>query len=428
MRILMLSTLGFHRTIGGVESHTLNLSRSLLQLGHHVEIVVPVVEESPTKTRFELESFVNQISYQDITIHEIYLKGFSRHLKRLRDQFAGRSQVGMLIAFLHKASYQLESRMVASIVLGLLQDRQMEVLHQHDFSANILTTKLVSRHFPVVLTNHTGEFLFIKSRWYSRPLLRFALSHYRRVIGPSPELADTPYFTDKAVYIPNGVDTEFFSPVSESIRNKMRYQLGYTPEDFIVLCPRRWAPTKGVIYLCKAIQSVIGKIPNAVFLFAGSDYQGYPGYRREILETLRNLECAGIADFQLLGDLDAERLRSFYQISDAVVIPSLMEATSLAALEAMATACPVVATGVGGMPEIVEHGVTGFLVEPADPAVIEKALLEIWHLGNRRKDMGQAAREFVLKDYQWQKIAEATANVYGEALAECEEAKECRAA
>ncbi len=250
----------------------------------------------------------------------------------------------------------------------------------------------------------------------TRPLLRFALSHYSKIIGPSQELADTKYFPNKSVYIPNGVDTDFFLPVDETVRVRLRNELGYSPQDFIVLCPRRWAPTKGILYLCKAMRSMVGLVPNIVFLFAGSDYQGYPAYRKKVLAILHDLKSTGTISFRLLGDIEAARLKLFYQISDVVVIPSLLEATSLAALEAMSTACPVIATQVGGMPTLIQDGVTGFLVKPADPEGLRNALMQTWFLGDQRRKMGQEARKFVLDNYQWRKIAEATLDVYKSVL------------
>lgn len=412
MRILMLSTLCFPRTIGGVENHIFYLSRALIELGHHVEIVVPLVEES----RYYAEH-ISQKTYYGLTIHEVLLNNLAlTNINKVRARFAGSSPLGLFIAFLQKSSYQLASGRMAHVLLTLMRERQMDILHQHDFSANLFSTKIVSRYYPVVLTNHTGEFLHIKQRWYTRPFLRFALNHYSRIIGPSSELAEIPYFSDKAVFIPNGVDVQFFQPLPEESRLKMKEELGYNSTDFLILCPRRWAPTKGVIYLCKAIPHVIKEMPNAVFLFAGSDYQGYPAYHREILDTLSKMSDAGIVNFTLLGNLDAEHLRLFYQISDVVVIPSLLEATSLAALEAMACACPVIATKVGGMPEIVHNGINGFLVEPADPKALARAILHVARLGERRREVGREARRFVVNNYQWQKIAEATLRVYEEAI------------
>ncbi|GEA17231.1 glycosyltransferase family 4 protein [Moorella sp. E306M] len=412
MRILMLSTLCFPRTMGGVENHIYYLSKELIELGHYVEIFVPILEEAyPAKS-------VSQKTYFGLTVHEVTLNNpVLTVINRLRSSLAGGSQLGLLFAFLQKSSYQIASRYVAHVLLDVMRTRRMDLLHQHDFSANLFSTKIVSRYYPVMLTNHTGEFLHIKRRWYARPFLKFALNHYSRIIGPSPELAEIPYFPHKSVFIPNGVDTEFFQPLSEETRRKKRLDLGYNPEDFLILCPRRWAPTKGVIYLVQAIPLVVEQMPNTMFLFAGSDYPGYPDYRKQIIGSLDKIKAGGITNFRLLGNLGAEDLRLFYQISDVVVIPSILEAISLAALEAMACDCPVIATRVGGMPEIIQNGRTGLLVEAGNPEALAQAILKVGSFDkDRQREMGRTARQLVLDRYQWRKVAEATVKVYEEAI------------
>jgi glycosyltransferase involved in cell wall biosynthesis len=99
---------------------------------------------------------------------------------------------------------------------------------------------------------------------------------------------------------------------------------------------------------------------------------------------------------------------------DGVVLPSLYEGMPLTAIEASAMACPIVATAVDGTPEVVEDGITGWLVPPADPAALARALTGM--LGDRARALaaGRAGRARVLERFDLASQVEATAAVYRE--------------
>ncbi|MFN8587768.1 MAG: glycosyltransferase [Candidatus Eisenbacteria bacterium] len=102
--------------------------------------------------------------------------------------------------------------------------------------------------------------------------------------------------------------------------------------------------------------------------------------------------------------------------SDAVLLPSLWEGLPLVLLEAMARSRPVLATAVGGVPELIEHGVNGHLVPPNDAAALADAL-ELFHRKtDRAARMGRAGGELVRRDYTWQAVADGFEAVYDEAL------------
>lgn len=410
----MLSSLCFPRTIGGVENHIYYLVKALKDIGHYVEIVVPVVEENNDKLEITSSMDIDKIVYDGITVYEVYVRGLPLYTSQLRNKFSGSSALGMALAFINKASYQSQHKRLSNIVGNIMSQCDFDLLHQHDFSASILTSKHISKKYPVVLTNHTGEYLYLNKNLFTRKTLKYMLSHYTSIIGPSKELTNIPYYTDKAHYIPNGVQTDEFMPLDKDVRSTVKKDLGFSENDFIVLCPRRWAPTKGVLFLADAIMKLGEDAPNMKFLFAGSDYSGYPAYKNEILDKLHGVKQER---YYLLGDLDANTLKNYYQVSDLVVIPSLMEATSLAALEAMASKCPVLATNVGGMPEIILHNKTGFLIDCADGNLICKELLKIHNMDvSQRGLIAENARKMVIENYDWSSIAKKTIDVYNEAL------------
>jgi len=406
----MLSTLCFPRTFGGVENHILYLSKELQRKGHHVEIMIPVINDAPKN-----DNNINEYCYEGINVCEMYLRGLPLSIKKVKERFSGSNRVEMFLAFAYKSSFQFVSRLIAREILYLSKQRNIDIIHQHDFSANILSTKIISRNYPVILTNHTGEFLYLSRNGWVKKLLKFALEHYSKIIGPSQELAEIPFHSDKGIYIPNGVDIDYFHPLSERERFLLREKLGYKKEDYLIFCPRRWAPTKGIIYLAKAIEKVCAELPNAKFLFAGSNYSEYPTYKEEVMLVLKDLKEKGITNFELLGNLNREQIRKYYQISDVVTIPSLMEATSLAALESMASGCPVLSTNVGGMPQIISEGINGFLITPGDYNELAFKIIEVGKISVPTA-IRENARKFVVQNYDWAHIAEETLKVYKEAL------------
>jgi glycosyltransferase involved in cell wall biosynthesis len=109
----------------------------------------------------------------------------------------------------------------------------------------------------------------------------------------------------------------------------------------------------------------------------------------------------------------------YYQSADLVVIPSLMEAVSLAALESMACGTPVISTNVGGMPEIIQEGKTGYLVNPGHPDELVEAIRRIYN-EPEKATISEEALNMVRRQYDWSVIAQATEDVLREALDEAQ--------
>jgi glycosyltransferase involved in cell wall biosynthesis len=246
---------------------------------------------------------------------------------------------------------------------------------------------------------------------WGRLFLRWALGHYNAVIGPSKEL--TPEFVNKSVSISNGVDTGVYTPLGAEERLEKKIELFGEDERFVIFCPRRWAPSKGVLFLAKAIRQLneVNEIKSKlIFAFAGDDTR-YPVYTEKVNSQLAGLDIQVIR----LGDLKPDKIIPYYQSSDLVVIPSLMEAVSLAALESMACGTPVVSTNVGGMPEIIKDGETGYLVNPGQPDELAKAIQRIYN-EPEKATIAKVAMNMVRQRYDWSVIAQATEDVLRETL------------
>jgi glycosyltransferase involved in cell wall biosynthesis len=103
-----------------------------------------------------------------------------------------------------------------------------------------------------------------------------------------------------------------------------------------------------------------------------------------------------------------------YRACDISVLPSWREATSITGLESMASGLPLVATRVGGIPELVEEGETGLLVAPRDPGALGAAIASLVEAPERRREMGRRARARAVSRFAWSAIAADTAALYRE--------------
>lgn len=384
MKIALISAFLFDNSVGGLENHILFMSREFLALGHELKIFKPVWDDE-----FE----VQEARLEGIDIHYVNLG--KRPYNSLSKSGRG---LGLLAGFLGKVSYSLKAKALVQAV----SDWKPELVWQHDFSSSWEACRRLKKNFPVALTNHTGEYLFLRKLPLSEAILKRLLRHYAVVIGPSKEL--TPFFLKQSHTVHNGVNTDLFIPLQEIERQELRQGLYPDARACIVFCPRRWAPTKGIIYLAKAMQ-LLGyenRMSDFYFVFAGSDYWGFPTYIEEVDHILDDTQVR----FEKLGNLSVEQMLVYYQTADVVIIPSLMEAVSLSALEAMASGAVVVSSDVGGMPELIEDQVNGFLVPPADFKALANVLKE-----SCRGDLSEVrskALELVNKDYAWRKIAKKT--------------------
>jgi glycosyltransferase involved in cell wall biosynthesis len=392
MKIAFISKMCFTDNIGGVENHIRFLAEQHLKNGNEILIFQPT---NSVKVITDVEKYgirVKLIPYQSSKFVSIIQK------------FSGNKYLKYLCGFLRK----FEANQAKNTLVQEVKDFNPDYIHQHDFISSIFSTKKLRHLYPIFFTNHTGEYLLLKKYFFGRVFLRYALKHYKAIIGPSIEL--TPFeFHSNCRTIHNGANLEMFKQDSQTARNTNRSKLGLEDGDFVVLCPRRWAPTKGVKYLAKAInESDYPK--NIKFLFAGSDYADYQGYVSEIEVLLKN--CKNVS---LLGNLSSEKLNEVMNCSDIVVIPSLMEAVSLAAVEAMATGCCVISTDVGGMPELIEHEVSGLLVKPRDSAQLNSAIKRLYDEHCLREEIIAVGLEKV-KDYSWEMIFYKTHNHFKEVL------------
>jgi glycosyltransferase involved in cell wall biosynthesis len=119
---------------------------------------------------------------------------------------------------------------------------------------------------------------------------------------------------------------------------------------------------------------------------------------------------------RFLGFIEHSKLPAYFRSAHLFALPSRREGMPLVVVEAMASALPVVATAIGGVPEVVTDGETGLLVPPNDPRALADAVIDLLDDPGRMKSMGHKGRERVRAHFTWDKVAKATLKFYQEIL------------
>jgi glycosyltransferase involved in cell wall biosynthesis len=167
---------------------------------------------------------------------------------------------------------------------------------------------------------------------------------------------------------------------------------------------------KGFEHLVRAMKLVVSRWPNARLEIVGSG----PLREKLALEARK----AGVSDrVRLLGTLDQKELLERYHHAQVMVAPSLSEGLGRVVWEAMAACLPVVASGVGGIPDLVEDGKTGFLVRPGDESAIAERILFLLEHPDKAAEMGAAGRRAVQKIFSTERYVEGYRRLFDEVSA-----------
>lgn len=212
----------------------------------------------------------------------------------------------------------------------------------------------------------------------------------------------------KIKYIPNGVDIKRFYP-DPGARKRLQEKLGLE-KTFVWLAVGRFDPPKDYPNMLRAFALVLGKRLEAQLLIAGD------GPLRSSMEKLAKDLSIG-AQVKFLGI--RRDIPELMNAADAYVLSSAWEGMPMVLLEAHATGLPIVATNVGGNREVVQDGVTGFLVPPKDSEVLAQAMLQLMSLPEEeRRRMGQAGREYIEANFSLDRVVDQWEALYKELLAQ----------
>ena len=211
---------------------------------------------------------------------------------------------------------------------------------------------------------------------------------------------------DKVIVVPNGVDIDKFKPTGkEYARNMLNLPL----DKKIVLFVGALKKIKGVDYLIEAAKSFLD-IDISLYIVGRDD-----GMKKSLEKRARELKIGDYIKF--IGPLSHADLPLWFSASDILVLPSLSEGRPNVILEAFACEVPVIATNVGGIPELMINGETGYLVTAKDPIELSEKINKLLVDRNLRIKMGKFGRTTIIqRGLTWETHAKKTVKIYSELL------------
>ena len=379
--ILMLSWEYAPDVVGGLGRHVTSLSRALARLGHRVTVVAPGVAVPDAGA----EDGIEVVRVQDVAPPALDFP------ERVAQRNAG---------------------LLQGVLSAAASGRKFDLVHAHDWlTAYAARAAKHGLGIPLVATIHATEHgrnggLFTDLQrhisdveWWLTYEAWLVICCSRAMQRELRDVFQVP--DDKVRVVPNGVD-----PPGEERDGGLS---GERPDHPVVFFVGRLVYEKGVDLLIAAFREVLREHPAAELLIAG---KGPEEPRLRELAHALGIE----AHVRFLGYIpDGERNR-LYRLADAAVFPSRYEPFGIVALEAMSYGAPVVAACTGGLAEVIEHGRTGILFEPGNAEALAGELSALLKSDKARKALGGAARRHVTAAYGWDRVAEATVDVYREVV------------
>ena len=212
------------------------------------------------------------------------------------------------------------------------------------------------------------------------------------------ELAELNVPLEKRAFIPNGVDTEYFAPLPQVQKKRLRAELSIPPNTIVVVYLGRLVVEKRIDYLLRIWPDVQTEFPETLLFIVGTGS-----------EEPRLRSIAG-KDIQFTGQIeDAAR---YLQAADLFVLPSSTEGLSNSLLEALSSGLPVLATSVGGTRDVIQHNVNGYLIPPDDVPSLKAGLLTLLGDSTLRSRLGESGRQRILSDFSLDATANQLADLY----------------
>ena len=215
--------------------------------------------------------------------------------------------------------------------------------------------------------------------------------------------------------VKNGIDTEVWHPVATGGGDSVLTDLGVDPTRPIVAFVGRITRQKGVAHLVAAAHRFAPEVQ--LVLCAGAP--DTPKIAAEVSTAVQSLSAARSGVFWVREMLPIGKIREILSAATVFVCPSVYEPLGIVNLEAMACSTAVVASDVGGIPEVIDDGTTGTLVhyDAGDPVAFETGLADAVNAlvgdQDRAAQYGRAGRQRCIDEFSWAHIAEQTLEIYG---------------
>jgi glycogen(starch) synthase len=381
---------------GGTGAYVYYLSNELTKRGHSVYIITGYDESADVEVNEQLRVFFLKTPKTPIVKSFLFAGSAFRKLNKMRGAFPtdiAHANLPLVPSFAVPASF---GKTLMSTVHSTWKGEAESIKGE-----------------PYSRLNPNEKFL-VSFNWFLRIFEEKMLERSSKIIAVSDftrrELLQ--YYKvkeEKIRVIHNGVDVNKFRPASD--KGKAKEELGLNPEDIVILSVGRLYARKGLFTLIESMPAVVRRYRNTKFVISGK------GQSNETKKLVAHAEKLGIRDNMIFtGYFPDKKLPRLYQAADVFAFSTFYENLPFAVLEAMSTGLPVVTTCVGGIPEMIDSGKNGFLVQPFSAKELSDSVLDFLEHPAEADEVGFLARKTILERFDWRFIVKKVLKVYEEAL------------
>lgn len=395
MKILMLTWEYPPRIVGGISRVVHDLSSRLIKDGHEVTVITYRDGDTPY---YENDKGVNVYRVDNFMINP-------------------NNFIDWIM--------QLNFNMIAKATELISKGEKFDVIHAHDWLvAYAAKTLKHSFNIPVVATIHATESgrnsgIHNETQRYINDTEWLLTYESSEVIVNSnfmksdiQRLFGLPF--DKINVIPNGINLTNFNGIEREYDLRRQFAMD---NEKIILYVGRLVYEKGIQYLIGAMPKILQNYHDAKLVICGRG-----GMMDELRGEVHNLGIDNKVYFA--GYCDSKKVQKMYKCADVAVFPSTYEPFGIVALEAMLAGVPTVVSDVGGLNEIVEHGVTGMKSYAGNSNSIADSVLSLLFDKKLCDEVSKNAVKKVKELYNWNKIAQDTHYVYEQAISQTEAEKQ----
>jgi glycosyltransferase involved in cell wall biosynthesis len=381
---------GFPPTIGGVETHLTNLLPELVVNGHSVRLLTGVFAGEPAHSQY---------------------RGVDVHRSPLLD-----------LNWLVKRGVEGLEPDLEEFYLEHLEAFQPDLVHTHNmhyFSEphiKILENMCETRGIPLILTAHNvwDDMLFLRLTREVNWAHIIAVSHYIRMelhgIGVDAEMTTT---------IHHGITLSRY-PLRKGCAAAYR-KYPELKHKKVVFHPARMGMAKGCDVTIKAMRIVADRVPESMLVLAGSkniiDWE--VSQEKDIAYFIDLIRALELSEHVVMDVFPLEFMPEMYRVADVVVYPSSApEPFGLTMLEAFAAARPIIVTDMGGMPEIVQNEITGYVIHQRDSEALADRIITLLASDRLRQRIGKTGRRHVEQHYTKAIMTKEHIRLYFQVLAE----------
>ena len=388
MKILMLTWEYPPRIVGGIARVVLDLSKRLIKDGHEVTVVT--YRDNADVPEYENDKGVNVYRVDNYMIHP-----------------------NNFIDWIMQLNFNMLSK--ATEIIN--KEGGFDVIHAHDWLVTYAAKSLKNAYdIPIVATIHATEAgrnsgIHDETQRYINDTEWLLTYEATEVIVNSnymkneiQRLFGLPF--DKINVIPNGINLSNFTGIERDYDFRRQYAMD---NEKIILYVGRLVYEKGVQHLIAAMPKILSNYNDAKLIIAGRG-----GMMDELRAEASNL---GLNDkIYFTGYLNSKQVQKMYKCADVAVFPSTYEPFGIVALEAMLAGVPTVVSDVGGLDEIVTHGVDGMKSYAGNANSIADSVTALLYDHQLATNVSKKAKQKVKDQFNWEKIAQDTHFTYEKAI------------